>query len=412
MISQKSFNSFTSAAKSLRGELSGTPKEIVVEMFNKLNDVDWKNPELKILDPCAGFGTFLREAYIKLKEFHTKEHILNNMLYACEIGSFKPLFLQKKMGLRNIYKGDFLSMKKIDNWPDKFDIVIANPPYSARLDLKFLKKASEICDGEIVFVHPSTYVVDRKKITSIFQEGRDMVKERLTSLELFNGNGLFNIELQVPCSITHLGPSQKSKNTFELINRFDNSVKVLSKDDIENLSVFGYDENYISIFKKVLSQISTNGHLEDFGTVNGNKVKNKELTNSESYFVEFSRIMGRAEKGENLLANSPLYKKDFFTAISKNKLEVKNGTTPEYDIWFEFTTPEEANNFLKYLQTDFFRMCLALSKISQQLARRELTKTPWMDFTQEWTDEKLYAHFSITEEEQAFIKEVIPPYYD
>ena len=57
-------------------------------------------------------------------------------------------------------------------------------------------------------------------------------------------------------------------------------------------------------------------------------------------------------------------------------------------------------------------MCLALSKISQQLARRELTKTPWMDFTQEWTDEKLYAHFSITEEEQAFIKEVIPPYYD
>ena len=35
-----------------------------------------------------------------------------------------------------------------------------------------------------------------------------------------------------------------------------------------------------------------------------------------------------------------------------------------------------------------------------------------MDFTQEWTDERLYKHFNITEEEQAFIKEIIPPYYD
>jgi len=41
-----------------------------------------------------------------------------------------------------------------------------------------------------------------------------------------------------------------------------------------------------------------------------------------------------------------------------------------------------------------------------------LAYVPAMDFTQEWTDEKLYAHFGITEEEQAFIKEVIPPYYD
>jgi hypothetical protein len=37
---------------------------------------------------------------------------------------------------------------------------------------------------------------------------------------------------------------------------------------------------------------------------------------------------------------------------------------------------------------------------------------PWMDFTQEWNDEKLYSHFGITKEEQAFIKQVIPPFYD
>jgi hypothetical protein len=171
MISQKSFNSFTSAAKSLRGELSGTPREIVVEMFNQLDDVDWKNPELRILDPCAGFGTFLREAYIKLKEFHTKDHILNNMLYACEIGSFKPLFLQKKMGLRNIYKGDFLGMKKIDNWPDKFDVIVCNPPYGGgsvggrgagggkSIWHTFVLKSYNLIkdDGTLCFIHPEDW---------------------------------------------------------------------------------------------------------------------------------------------------------------------------------------------------------------------------------------------------------------
>ena len=111
MLIAKSFDIFTKAVKSLHGELSATPERIVKEMFSKLDEVvDWKNPDLKILDPAAGFGTFLREAYIRLKEFHSEDHILNNMLYACEINGFKTLFLEKKMGLRNIYKGDFLTM--------------------------------------------------------------------------------------------------------------------------------------------------------------------------------------------------------------------------------------------------------------------------------------------------------------
>ena len=32
----------------------------------------------------------------------------------------------------------------INKWPEKFDIVIANPPYSKKLDLKFLDKAFDI----------------------------------------------------------------------------------------------------------------------------------------------------------------------------------------------------------------------------------------------------------------------------
>ena len=167
MLIAKSFDIFTKAVKSLHGELSATPERIVKEMFSKLDEVvDWKNPDLKILDPAAGFGTFLREAYIRLKEFHSEDHILNNMLYACEINGFKTLFLEKKMGLRNIYKGDFLTMKLPEGWPKEFNIV-GNPPYKgegndkspSRLWHKFIKKAREIVkeDGYLSFVVPSFY---------------------------------------------------------------------------------------------------------------------------------------------------------------------------------------------------------------------------------------------------------------
>jgi type I restriction-modification system DNA methylase subunit len=132
MIITKSFDAFTKAVKSLHGEFSATPKEVVELMFNKLDKIDWKNPNLKILDPAAGFGTFLRESYIRLKEFHSEDHILNNMLYACEINGFKTLFLEKKMGLRNIYRGDFLTMQLPEGWPKEFDIVVSNPPYSKK----------------------------------------------------------------------------------------------------------------------------------------------------------------------------------------------------------------------------------------------------------------------------------------
>ena len=37
---------------------------------------------------------------------------------------------------------------------------------------------------------------------------------------------------------------------------------------------------------------------------------------------------------------------------------------------------------------------------------------PNIDFTQEWTDKKLYKKFGVAKKEQELIKEIIPPYYD
>ena len=44
---------------------------------------------------------------------------------------------------------------------DKFDIVIGNPPFNQMIDMDFVKKSYRISDV-ILFVHPSTWLLDEK----------------------------------------------------------------------------------------------------------------------------------------------------------------------------------------------------------------------------------------------------------
>ena len=44
-----------------------------------------KNPESTFLDNSAGSGNFMVALRDRLKEYHSEEHILNNMLYAVEL---------------------------------------------------------------------------------------------------------------------------------------------------------------------------------------------------------------------------------------------------------------------------------------------------------------------------------------
>jgi hypothetical protein len=54
---------------------------------------------------------------------------------------------------------------------------------------------------------------------------------------------------------------------------------------------------------------------------------------------------------------------------------------------------------------------MTIYKNNQNQHRGELALIPWLDFSKEWTDEKLYKHFNISEEEIIFIEKNIPKYY-
>ena len=72
-----------------------------------------------------------------------------------------------------------------------------------------------------------------------------------------------------------------------------------------------------------------------------------------------------------------------------------------------FNTEQEAKNLMAYLKTRFVRFLVAQLAATQHLSKATFGFVPVQDFTEEWTDEKLYKKYELTEDEIAFIESTI-----
>ena len=74
-----------------------------------------------------------------------------------------------------------------------------------------------------------------------------------------------------------------------------------------------------------------------------------------------------------------------------------------------FTKKDEAENCLSYIKTKFFRALLFYNRHSLNISRESFNLIPLQDFSEPWTDEKLYKKYGLTEDEIAFIDSMIRP---
>jgi hypothetical protein len=391
--------------KKLYGEVM-TPIKLVRKMLLKLPESVWSNPNLKWFDPANGAGTFpyvvIYKLMLGLREWEPDnekryKHIVENMIYTCELQS-RNVFLwlcgvdPKDEYTTNTYWGSFLDdgfdkhMREV--WKlESFDIIIGNPPFNQMIDMDFIKKSHRLSDV-ILFVHPSTWLLDEKCKQRKFNDVKNLIGDHLETIELFNGNKTFNIVLAVPCCITHINKNKKNKGIkcTDVLNNVE-----LVYDDIKEINKFSNLDIYPSLKNKIILRLDN-----DLNSI----VKNK---NNNNFYVNMSQITG------NVFTNSDefMVKDDFYTLCGK---EIKTTSNPEKQ-FVSFINEKEADNFISYIKTKFVRFCLSILKNNKNVHRGEMAFIPWLDFTQEWTDEKLYKHFSITEEEIKFIEKHIPKYY-
>ncbi len=266
--------------KKMLGEVF-TSLKLVEEMLDKLPKEVWSNPNLKWLDPANGIGNFpvviVKNLMNGLKEWQPDselrlKHILENMIYVCELQSknmfiYLQLFDSENKYKLNFHRGSFLDegfSEVMKEWGvEKFDIVVGNPPYqdSPKSEInktsgsiiwdKFVNKSIDLISylGYLVFVHPAIWrkpMNNKTKIIDIF----DIFKKfNLIYLEIHDvKDGLKTFNAGTRYDFYCLQKSEKYNNTIikdeegEIINIDIRKIKFIPNKNIDKvMSLIGED---------------------------------------------------------------------------------------------------------------------------------------------------------------------------
>jgi len=183
-----------------------TPNSLVDKILDLIPLEHYKNPALKWLDIGAGNGAFSLNLYNRLMNNLStaipnnntrKAHILENMIYMCEIyiphiNKLETLFSHKT----NIIKSDFLSL----NNNELFNIIIGNPPYNINGALKTptnnsFKKSEDGKQVYVEFVKKSLVLLKENGLLALIIPALWMKPDKA---------GLYNILVNNNFTINHL----------------------------------------------------------------------------------------------------------------------------------------------------------------------------------------------------------------
>lgn len=89
--------------------------------------------------------------------------------------------------------------------------------------------------------------------------------------------------------------------------------------------------------------------------------------------------------------------------------EPQSINTETYIMNGPYSSRDEAQNVISYINTKFFHFLLGLKKITQHTTQKVYSLIPLQDFSKPWTDAELYAKYGLTDEEIQFIESMIRP---
>jgi len=317
----------------------------------------------------------------------------------------------------------------------KFDVIIGNPPYQlsdggAGVSAKpiyhlFVEQAKKLNPRYLTMIIPSRWFAGGKGLDDFRAE---MLKDtRIRELhDYFNTEDCFpGIDLSGgvcyflwdrdntgKCKVISIrGNKQTVKERSLLFNggdtfiRFNEAISILEK--VQNKH-----------FKSFADNISSR---KPFGLPTSVKIKKKKNTGDIKIFAypengfysknELERNVEWVDKWKVLCAKAYGERGDFpYLVISKPFIaEKQTCCTETYIVIHICDSKKEAENVITYMQTRFFRFLVLLKKNTQDATSKVYSLVPIQDFSEPWTDEKLYKKYGLKKDEIAFIESMIRP---
>ena len=271
-----------------------TPMILINEMLDKLPIEVWNNKNLKWLDPATGMGNFPIAVYLRLMEGlkdeikdekERKKHILENMLYMCELNKKNVLVCNQIFDINNeyqlnLYEGDTLEFNPFETFKVKqFDIILGNPPYNKggirshtgkqlgekneTIWTKFIEKGFKWLkqDGYLVYINPLSWL---KKSHSLHNT---MLEKHIIWMKLWdNIKSLATINGKIPISLFVLqNKLNTDKKKTEIISEIQSKKLTTTSNEYLNKD-YSIPLAYHSIFNKLINFIETNNLKLEYST--------------------------------------------------------------------------------------------------------------------------------------------------
>lgn len=317
----------------------------------------------------------------------------------------------------------------------RFDVIIGNPPYqlsdggnnaSAKpIYHLFVKQAQALNPRYLTMIIPSRWFAGGKGLDSFRDEMLNDTRVRelhdfFNAIDCFPGvdiSGgvcyfLWDRDNRGDCNVTsYLGEKsthmkrpllRKGNSTFI---RFNEAISILDKIQsnelrsfaagISSRKPFGLATNVKVNTTKRTGDVKIYAYPEPGFIARTAIERGKEMLDKTKVLISY--VYGERGSFPYLIIGKPFIG------------EVGACCSETYLVAKVCESVQEAENVKTYMATRFFRFLVLLLKNTQHATSKVYELVPDQDFSESWTDEKLYAKYGITEEEQAFIESMIRP---
>lgn len=318
----------------------------------------------------------------------------------------------------------------------KFDVIIGNPPYqlddggngasASPLYQKFVEQAKKLKPRYLSMIIPSRWFGGGKGLDDFRKETLNDDRFRVI-VDYENANDCFP-GVDIAGGVCYFLWDRDNRGTCRVVN-INNGVQFETTRKLNEFETFIRRAEALSIIKKVRAKkenvmsnvvtsrkpfgLATTDRPLSYGDLklrwqNGEGPYPKEKVSIGTEMIDKWKVISSYVGYDHAGNPGKDGKRKVFARI--DILPPKTICNETYLVINSFDTETEAKNMVGYMKTLFFRFLVSQLMFSHHITKTAYQFVPVQDCRQEWTDEKLYKKYGLSEDEIAFIESSIRVY--